>query len=90
MARALTTLEAAEQLPDLVDKACRQGESFKIVENGQEVARLTPPLERPKAITLGEFLKKVEALRTGDPTFADDLENIQAEQPPMGASPWDS
>ncbi len=89
MSETVTATEAARHLPDLLQRVHDRGESFTIVRNDEEVAWLTAP-PRKKSLTLNEFFELMKDLRTGDPTFADDLEKIQAEQPPLGADPWDS
>jgi antitoxin (DNA-binding transcriptional repressor) of toxin-antitoxin stability system len=85
----VTANEAALHFTDLLDQIQDRGESFVITRNGEEVAQLTaPPARRPAS--LRTLVERLLAVRTGDPTFADDLERIQAEQPPPGKDPWDS
>lgn len=52
-----------------------------------EPAKLAVSFGERHATLLG-LVAKLREVRTGDPTFADDLERIRAEQPPMPENPW--
>ena len=97
MSTTITAAEAARCFPDLLDRVQQRGESFLIVRSGQEIAQLTgtplgkteessPPRQRQG--TLRALVERLHAVRTEDPDFADDLERIQAEQPPLSEDPW--
>lgn len=89
MSQTVTATEAARRLSDLINRVHYRGETFTIVRNGEEVACLTAPPGK-RSITLHEFFDLMQDLRTGEPAFADDLEQIQAEQPPAETGRWDS
>jgi prevent-host-death family protein len=87
MTATISATAAARNLSDLLNRVLYRGESFVIVRNGVQVARLSPAPERA-AVSLAEAVERLAASRTGDPRFADDLERIQAEQPPPGEGRW--
>jgi prevent-host-death family protein len=89
MTTTVTATEAARKFSDLLNRVLYRGESFVIVRNGEEVAQLTAVPPRP-TLTWAQIFERLAAARTGDPTFAEDIERIRAEQPPLGESPWDS
>lgn len=89
MEHTVTASKAARHLSDLLNQVQDKGSSFVITRNGQEVARLTSVPQRPKA-TLRTLVEQLLPKRTGDPSFADDLERIQAEQPTLDDDPWAS
>lgn len=84
----LTATQLARSLSDVLNRVQYKGERFVIERNGQVVARIHPSTELRKGPTLAEF---VEALRQGprlDPEFLDELEEIQANQPPAQVYEW--
>ena len=87
----ITATELAKSLSDILSRVYYQGESFVIERNGQVVAALMPP-ESHTGVTLGELVAKLRerGLLPVDDKFADDLEAIQASQPLLGDTPWDS
>jgi prevent-host-death family protein len=89
MSTHVSATEAARRFSDLLNRVRYQGERFVIVRNGEQVAELSAIASRPK-VTLAELVDRLLAARSGDPGFADDLERIQAEQPPVGDGPWTS
>ncbi len=89
MDTTITATEAARHFSDLLNRVRYRGETFRIVRSGEEVAQLTAASPRSET-SLRALLSKLEAERTDDPEFADDLERIQAEQPTQGEGPWDS
>ncbi len=88
MTTTITATEAARSFSDLLNRVRYRGETFRIVRSGEEVAQLTA-LPRSKT-SLRALLSKLQAERTNDPEFADDLERIQAEQPTLDEGHWDS
>ena len=86
MNTTITATEAARSFSDLLNRVRYRGETFRIVRSGEEVAQLTAASLRPE-VTLRALLSKLQAERTGDPDFADELEQIQAEQPTLGEGP---
>ena len=89
MPTTITSTEAARNLSDLLNRARYRGESFVIQRGGEEVARLEPPLLRSK-VTFGGFLDLLATLEPPDADFWTDLEDIQANQPPLPEDPWGS
>lgn len=84
----VTATEAARTFSDLLNRVAYRNESFAIVRNGVEVARLEPAEKPP--VTLRELFELLLPYRTGDPGFADDLERIHADQPTEIRDPWES
>lgn len=89
MTTSLSSTEAARRFSDLLNRVRYRGETFVIVRNGEEVAKLTA-VEPGRTSALRHVLEKLAAVRSGDPGFTEDLERIQAEQPPVGDGPWAS
>lgn len=89
MNRKVTATEAARNFSELLNRVRYGRESFVILRGGEEVGQLVPPPLSSKA-TLRNLIEALERIPRPDPQFADDLEKIQAEQPPMGDSPWHS
>ena len=88
METTITATEAARKFSDLLNRIRYRGETFRITRSGEAVARLTAP---PRSgASFRALLSKLQAEKTGDRDFADELERIQAEQPLAGEGPWDS
>jgi antitoxin (DNA-binding transcriptional repressor) of toxin-antitoxin stability system len=89
MSERVTAAEAALRLSDLLDRVRNERETFVILQGGEEVGCLTPAApSRP--LTLRRLIDLIEEAGSPDPQFADDLEEIQAAQPPMGNASWPS
>jgi len=86
MIKRLSATSAARQLSDLLSRVRYRGEVFDIERNGQVVARLGPAPGRKG--TVNDLLALLDE-HGQDPAFADDLEQIRAEQRPLGSSPWE-
>ncbi|MEQ9321503.1 MAG: hypothetical protein RIF41_20225 [Polyangiaceae bacterium] len=80
----VTATEAVRNFSDLLNRIRYRGESFAIERNGQVVARITGVAPATTARALVERLGTLPA----DDDFADDLERVQADQPPLGDDPW--
>ena len=89
MNTTITATEAARRFSDLLNRVRYRGETFRIVRSGEEVAQLTAASPRSET-SLRTLVSKLQAERTNDPEFADDLERIQAEQPSLDEGLWDS
>lgn len=89
MSSTITATEAARRFSDLLNRVRYRGESFLITRGGEEVAKLAAASTRP-TVSLRELVIRLREERTGNPGFAEELERIQAEQPTLSASPWDS
>ena len=85
VADRLTVTDLESSLEDVLERA-RAGERFQVERDGEVIATLGPPNEQP-GITWGEFVATYYDLPRPDPGFADDLEAIQADQPPMTVPP---
>jgi antitoxin (DNA-binding transcriptional repressor) of toxin-antitoxin stability system len=83
----ITATEAARQFSDLLNRTSYRGESFELERNGQVVAHLIAPPSSTKA-RLHDLHRLFDA-RSGDPTFADDLESIQSELNAPSGDPWE-
>lgn len=89
MSHKVTVEQVADQLSELLDRVHNGHETFVIVVNGEEIGLLTPiPAAQPVA-TLGSFFELLKNNRP-DAGYARDLEEIQADQQPIGNDPWAS
>jgi prevent-host-death family protein len=85
----VTATEAARRFSDLLNRVRYERETFVIVRGGEEVGVLSPAAA-PRPVTLGELVERLRSLGLPDERFAEDIAEIQAEQPPMGETPWPS
>lgn len=85
MDATLSVKDLETSLTEVLDRV-RGGERFVIERDGEVIATLTPPPPKPGR-TWGEFLALVRSAPRPDPDFTDDLEAIQAAQPPMPDPP---
>ena len=88
METKITATDLAKSLSDVLNRVRYRGERFIIERNGEPIATLAPVGPAPGA-TLSEIVSRLKGLRMPGDGFADDLEAIQAEQQPIGESPWD-
>ncbi|MGH2352205.1 MAG: type II toxin-antitoxin system Phd/YefM family antitoxin [Chloroflexota bacterium] len=87
MATRITTTELSRRLSDVLSRVRYRGESFLIDRNGEAVATIEPARPGP----CGSWRALAERLRhfsPHDPAFADDLERVQATQPPAMFPEW--
>lgn len=82
-------MDAARDLPELLDRVQHDRESFVIVRGDEEVGQIVPVAPRQR-VTLREFVDLLGQIEKPDPEFAEDLKQIRAEQPPLDDSPWRS
>ncbi len=87
-ATTLTATQFARNLSDVLNRVEFKGERFIIERNGERVATLGPPTLPVKRITLRAFVEAWRDAPKPDPEFWDELERIQAEQPPMEFVEW--
>jgi prevent-host-death family protein len=87
MSERVTATEAARRFSDLLNRVRYAQETFVIVRGGEEVGVLGPVPPR-RSVTLGAFVEKLRKATRPDEGFIEDLERIQAEQPPAGEGPW--
>ena len=88
METTITATELARGLSDILNRVRYRGERFIVERGGEPVAVLEPVGVRPAA-TLGEFMLRLSTLPIPDEGFANDLEEVQASQPPAGDVGWD-
>jgi antitoxin (DNA-binding transcriptional repressor) of toxin-antitoxin stability system len=87
MSTRISEAELSSRLPEILNRVSNEGESFVIERDGAQVAKLEPA-EPFRKVTWAMLAKELGELRSGDPTFADDLEKIQASQPLATFEPW--
>ena len=75
MSKGVSATDAARGFSDLLNRVHYRGESFDVMRGGQVVARIAPPMARRCTASV-------------DTSFADDLEQIQREQPVLPGDPW--
>jgi prevent-host-death family protein len=79
--KKITATDLARRLSDVLNRVRYKNEEFLVERSGDPVAVIVPI--RPKLdLTFGEFLHLLNAAPRPDGDFADDLERIQAAQPP--------
>jgi antitoxin (DNA-binding transcriptional repressor) of toxin-antitoxin stability system len=92
--KEITTDELASSLADVLARVHQRGERFIVVQGQEAVAAIGPANlpgeEAARNVTLGEFLEALRRLPAPDSGFADDVEAIQANQPPATEVRWDS
>ena len=88
MDTVISATELARRVGDVLARIRYRGESFVVERNGTPVARIGPvPGSAPG--TLREALAAWRGVALRDPSFADDIARVNAEdQPP--ADVWDS
>jgi antitoxin (DNA-binding transcriptional repressor) of toxin-antitoxin stability system len=89
MQTTISSDELQRRLPEILKRIHNGSESFLIEWDGKPVAALGPLSGRAES-TWGTLLSLLESARLDDPTFADDLEAIQDEQPKVPPDPWHS
>jgi prevent-host-death family protein len=89
-ATKITATELARNLSDILNRVRDRNESFNVVQNGEVVAKLSPP-KPEKRLTVGEFLRVWPTLPKPDEDYWKDVEAARRSQPPMPEPPsWDS
>lgn len=91
MSTSVTSTQLAKGLSDILNRIYYQGESFVVERNGQAVASLAPIQAAPtQGVVWRDVVAAFDDLTWPDAAFADDLAAIQATQPPLEQSQWDS
>jgi hypothetical protein len=67
-----------------------EGDERALADRNGDAAVIPVPSSTDNLPTLREVAARLEGLTFPDEDFADDLEAIQAAQPLLGPSPWDS
>ena len=87
MESTISATELARNLGDILGKVRYRREVFIVEKNGEPIARLAP-LPSAAETTLAEGLRAWRTTGVRDPTFADDLERVNAaDRPPR--NPWE-
>ncbi len=83
----ITATELGRNLSDILNRVHYKGEVFEIERNGRAVALLQPSHEKSTstAQTFADIMRKYSP---GDPSFAEDLEDIQRSQGPAEIREW--
>ena len=82
METTITATELARRLSDVLNRVKYRGERFVVQRNGEPVATIAPPSDKPGA-TGRELIARIGDLELPGDGFADDLEAIQAAQQRM-------
>lgn len=85
----MTATEAARNFSDLLNRVRYERETFVILRGGEAVGQLGP-VESSPPMTLRGLFELLEGLDKPEERFAEDLEQIQANQLPAGENPWRS
>jgi antitoxin (DNA-binding transcriptional repressor) of toxin-antitoxin stability system len=89
MDATISETELAQHLPEILNRVRDGGEAFVIERDGEALAALGPA-RRASAATWRTLAEQLAAIPLADPSFADDLEDIQRNQPQVPANPWHS
>lgn len=87
METTITATELSRRLSDVLNRVKYRGERFVVQRNGETIATITPVSPSP-GVTLDDIIAKVGDFYAPGDGFADDLEAIQAEQPPAEFPEW--
>jgi prevent-host-death family protein len=82
----ITATELARNLSHILSRVRYRGESFRVERNGETVAVLQPSPSTEKPLTVEEFRRKFADVHVPE-GFADTLEMIRAEIPPLPPPP---
>ena len=82
MPTTITATELARSLSDILNRVRYRNERFIVQRNGETIATIAPPepAEPVRGVMLHEALRKLGDLEMPGDGFADDLEEIQANQ----------
>jgi antitoxin (DNA-binding transcriptional repressor) of toxin-antitoxin stability system len=81
----ISVSELERDLPAILDRVRSQGDTFVIEQGGMVVAALGPAM---RATTWSDLVDALQDLPERDPDFADDLEQIQRQQPGVPDDAW--
>jgi antitoxin (DNA-binding transcriptional repressor) of toxin-antitoxin stability system len=85
MAISISSTDVARHLGDYLARIKHRGESFIVTRNDQPLAQLTP-ISANRTATWRQLREALATLPI-DPSFADDLEKVNAADQPL-ANPW--
>lgn len=89
MTKRVSAAEARDHFSELLDQVRDEKTTFVIVQGEREVGQLAP-VSPAEPMTLRKLVELVQEFGEVDPDFADDLEEIQAQQSLLPGSPWPS
>jgi antitoxin (DNA-binding transcriptional repressor) of toxin-antitoxin stability system len=87
MESKITATELACKLSDVLNRVRYRGERFVVERNGESVATLAPASPMPR-VTWHDVVARLGDLTPPGDGFADELEKIQASQPPVELREW--
>ena len=90
MEARITSTVAARQFSDLLNRVRYRKERFIIERGGEAIADLVPHVLSPGVVSLSDLAALILNAPSPDDTFAADLDEVQASQPPAGDEPWPS
>ena len=93
MADTISSTDLSRNLSEILSRVQHRGESFTVVRNGKTIAALSPVGEGSAAThQRGSWRAFAESVRhlPLDPSFADDLSEIQRSQGPAEQREWPS
>jgi len=93
MADMITSTDLSRNLSDILTRVQHLGESFTVVRNGKTIASLLPASTSSDAARpRGSWRAFAESVRhlSIDPTFSDDLAELQRAQGPTEFREWPS
>lgn len=82
----ITATEASRNFSDLLNRSRYGGESFVVTRGGEELVQITP-VSPKRSLTIGELFELLNRFPV-DPSFAEDLEAIHAQQGLPPENPW--
>jgi antitoxin (DNA-binding transcriptional repressor) of toxin-antitoxin stability system len=86
----ITATELARNLSQVLNRVRYKGETFRVLRGTDVVAEIGPP-PADLRFTAKDFVDLLRRLPRPDDKFADDLEWIRNNQPPLGSPPeWPS
>lgn len=89
MNNKITATELARTLSDVLNRVRYRGERFVVERNGEVIAELGPVTHRPH-MTVADLYELLNRLEWPDEDFANDLEDIQANQGQVEFREWPS
>jgi len=86
MRTAISATDAVRHFSELLNNIKYRGESYTVIRGGKPAAALVPVQEACRDRTLGElaaFFKSLPRLDRSDTSFAADVKEAAASQPPL-------
>ncbi len=86
METRITATELSRKLSDVLNRVHYRRERFVVERNGEPIATLAPTVH--SNVTFEDLVELLKNAPRPDDRFADDLELIQADQPPATVAEW--